>query len=67
MKGKNVIIGAAAAFTLGGLLVYAYGKTKKKARTRILANEGYELAPDIHFPNKNLRNKKLKFGPVLPV
>ncbi len=66
MSKKNVIIGATAAFALGAIAVYLVNKKKSKSKTRLLANEGYELASDILFPGQDLRSKKLKFGPVLP-
>lgn len=66
MSKKNVIIGATAAFALGALAVYLVKKNRKMSKTRIVANEGYELASDILFPGENLKSTKLKFGPVLP-
>jgi len=66
MSKKNLIIGATATLALGALVVYAVGKNKSKSKTRRFANEGYELAPDILFPNERIKSRKLKFGPVLP-
>lgn len=67
MSKKNVIIGATAAFALGAVAVYLLNKNKKKSKTRMLANEGYELASDILFPGQDLKSRKLKYGPVLPL
>ncbi len=66
MNKKNVIIGATAAFALGAIAIYLIKSKKSKSKTRMLADEGYELASDILFPGQDLRSKKLKFGPVLP-
>lgn len=66
MSNKNLLIGATATIALGALVVYAVGKSKSKSKTRIFANEGYELAADILFPNEKIKGRKLKYGPVLP-
>jgi len=67
MSKKDVIIAATATLALSSLVIYAIGKTRSKSKTRKLANEGYELASDILFPNERIKSRKLKFGPVLPI
>ena len=68
MKTRNKIILATAAIAVTGLIVYAASRHKKtnKMLTEI-ADEGYETAPDVLFPDKQKRSNKLQYGPVLPV
>lgn len=66
MSTKNLIIGATATLALSALVVYAVVTSKSKSKTRRFANEGYELAADILFPNEKIKGRKLKYGPVLP-
>lgn len=68
MKKKHqamiaVGIAAFAAALIIHELLHDYD-TRKKINQ--LADEGYETALDILFPEKEIRNKKLHFGPVLP-
>ena len=67
MNQKNLIISAAAVLALSAVVAYLVGNSKSKSKTRRFANEGYELAGDILFPNERIKSRKLKFGPVLPV
>ena len=67
MKTRNKMILAALAIVFGGLLIFAANRHKKTNRmlTKI-ADEGYETASDVLFPDKQKRNSKLRYGPVLP-
>lgn len=70
MKKTNRIIGLVilglAATAVTGIVCEV---RKRKALGRLSeasANEGYELAPDIIYPDKyaSKRHKKLRYGPV---
>ncbi len=60
MKTKNRILLAAAAATMAGIFVYAYTQKrikKNKQRSRV-ADEGYETAHDVLFPNSRSKRKR---------
>ncbi len=68
MKKKHqAMIALGIAAIAAGLIVHELLKdhdTRKKISQ--LADEGYETALDILFPEKEIRDQKLHFGPVLP-
>ena len=65
-KTNKFILGVAAAATVG-LIIYAMRNRRLSAiRHARVAEEGYETAHDILFPNQKGRSRKLRFGPVLP-
>jgi hypothetical protein len=67
MITRDKIIFATAAITIAGLVIYAAGRHKKNRRMLIeIADEGYETAPDVLFPDKVKRSSKLQYGPILP-
>ena len=66
MKKTDKILVAVAAGFLAGLIVYAARRYKERSILNQVANEGYETAHDILFPNKNQMGRKLHYGPVLP-
>ena len=66
MKKTDKILIAVAAGFLAGLIVYAARRYKERSILNQVANEGYETAHDILFPNKSQMGKKLHYGPVLP-
>ncbi|WP_152270676.1 hypothetical protein [Agriterribacter humi] len=66
MKKTDKILVAVAAGFLAGLIVYAARRYKERSILNQVANEGYETAHDILFPNKSQMGKKLHYGPVLP-
>lgn len=66
MKKTDKILIAVAAGFLAGLIVYAARRYKERSILNQVANEGYETAHDILFPNKNQMGRKLHYGPVLP-
>lgn len=64
-KTNKILVGVGIAAVTAGLIIYAVRRYRSsQIRTRI-ANEGYETAPDILYPQKNKR-KKVHYGPVLP-
>ena len=63
---KTKIGGAALAAV--GLAIYVLSREKRLARKDRLAHvadEGYETAHDVLYPNK-YKPSKLQYGPVLP-
>ena len=67
MKTRNKILLGVAAITVAGLVVYLANRKKTHRMLEQIADEGYETAHDVLFPDKERRNKKLQYGPVLPV
>jgi len=49
-----------------GLAVYITRQQKNKMKLARIADEGYEIAQDILYPNKLKESRKLRYGPVLP-
>jgi hypothetical protein len=52
MRNKTCSIGIIALLTAGVLGMLALRKAKQKKISRVVADAGYELAHDIHFPLK---------------
>ncbi|MEX1203594.1 MAG: hypothetical protein WEA59_10150 [Ferruginibacter sp.] len=61
----ETILGIAALTALGIALIVGFKKSKKVNLYQI-ADEGYETAHDILYPKQIGREKKLRYGPVLP-
>ena len=67
MKKSERIIFATTAFVVAGLFIYAASRHKKTRRMlEEIADEGYETAHDVLYPDKSRRSSKLQYGPVLP-
>jgi len=66
MKTSNKILLGVAAVAVAGLVVYAASRKKSKRMLDQIADEGYETAHDVLFPNKEKRDRKLQYGPVIP-
>lgn len=66
MKATNKIILAVAAGAAAGLVIYALRRHQSRRILNQVADEGYETAHDILFPNKKHRGRKLKYGMVHP-
>lgn len=69
-KKNNDILIAAASGIAAGLLVYAFRQAKREIKSRRklnkIADEGYEMATDVLYPEDGQLGKKLHYGPVLP-
>ena len=66
MKKSNrylLAIGLAAAT---GLVIYMVRRHQSNRRFTKVANEGYETAHDVLYPDKKNRRRKVHYGPVLP-
>ena len=66
MKTKNKIVLGVAAATLIGVIIYAVRRRNTHEILSRVADEGYETAQDVIYPNKGKRNRKLQYGPILP-
>ncbi len=55
-----------AAIGTAAITLYLIHRRNTKRMLENIADEGYETAPDILFPDKNV-SRKLHYGPVLPV
>lgn len=65
-KTNKIILGVAAAAAVGFLIYTIRNRRQSAIRHARVADEGYETAHDILFPDKKSRCRKLRFGPVLP-
>jgi hypothetical protein len=66
MKISKATLWGLLAVSAVGITIYMVGKKKDRKKLRRIADEGYEIAHDILFPDKLLNEKKLHYGPVLP-
>ena len=70
MKLSNKLIIGLTLVAAAGVVVYFSKSASKGSKTRRMLNqiadEGYETAQDVLFPNKNIQDKNLHFGPVIP-
>lgn len=66
MKTNKFLLGVAAAAAIGFIVYALKSRHRTSLRQAQVADEGYETAHDILFPNQKGRSRKLHFGPVLP-
>jgi len=66
MKTRNKILFGLSVAAIVGLIVYVIRKKNTKKMLNQIADEGYETAHDILFPNKEKRDSRLQYGPVIP-
>ena len=66
MKISNKILLGVTAVAVAGFVVYVANRKRTQQMLDQVADEGYETAHDILFPDKEKRDKKLQYGPVLP-
>lgn len=64
-KSTKTMIGI-AALTAIGVASYVISRQKKHNRLSHIADEGYETAHDVLYPDKNKKSGRLQYGPVLP-
>ncbi len=66
MKLKTSTIVSIAALGIVVAAVYLANRKGKKIRLTQIADEGYETAHDMLYPNSFKGSKELRYGPVLP-
>jgi hypothetical protein len=66
MKTSTKMLWGVLAVSAVGLVFYALSKKKHRGKLNRIADEGYEIAHDILFPDRDVKEKKLHYGPVLP-
>ncbi len=66
MKLSYKIAFGIAVVAAAGVVIYLARSSQTKRMLNQIADEGYETAHDILFPNKKMRDKRLKYGPVIP-
>ena len=66
MKLSNKIGFGLAVLAVAGIAVYLVRRTQNKRMLNQIADEGYETAQDILFPDKRMNAQKLHYGPVYP-
>lgn len=66
MKKTNQVLLGVGAVAAIALVVYAFRRHQSNKRYQRVADEGYETAHDVLFPQKKHRGRKLQYGPVLP-
>jgi len=68
MKTSTKTMIGVAALAAVGLAIYMMSREKREERSNRLAHiadEGYETAHDVLYPNK-YKPSRLQYGPVLP-
>jgi uncharacterized protein YxeA len=63
---KKVLKLVTGLFVLTGVGIFVMRKINTRRRLKQVADNGYETAQDVLFPNKRIRSRKLHYGPVLP-
>ncbi len=66
MKLSTKIAIGLSVVAAAGIVVYLARSSRSKRMLEKIADEGYETAHDILFPDKKINDKKLKYGPVIP-
>lgn len=66
MKKTSKITLVLAAVGAAAIVICAVRRIEKQRMLVKVADEGYETAHDILFPDKADKHNKLRFGPVLP-
>jgi hypothetical protein len=65
-KTNKFLLGVAAAAAIGLIFYTLRNRRQLELRHARVADEGYETAHDVLYPNQKGRGRKLHFGPVLP-
>ncbi len=66
MKRTNRIMLAIGLAAAAGFAIYAIRRHQTNKRYARIADEGYETAHDILYPQQGKRKKRVHYGPVLP-
>ncbi|MEO5890027.1 MAG: hypothetical protein ABIQ31_07210 [Ferruginibacter sp.] len=62
----KIAVGIVAMTAAVIVLSVISGRSHKRRMLNKIADEGYETAQDVLYPGKNIQDKRLHFGPVLP-
>ncbi len=65
MKKSTKVLLSVAAVAAVGAAAFIISQQKKRRRLKHIAEEGYETAHDVLYPQKSV-SPRLKYGPVLP-
>jgi hypothetical protein len=52
--------------SLTGMGFYVAYRIKKHRKLRQVADNGYETAHDVLYPGKDIKSRKVRYGPILP-
>lgn len=63
---KKILKLLTGLFVLTGVGIFVMRKINTRRRLKQVADNGYETAQDVLFPNKRISSRKLHYGPVLP-
>ncbi|MEP7107983.1 MAG: hypothetical protein ABI760_08370 [Ferruginibacter sp.] len=67
MKLSQKIALGIAVVAAAGIVVYIERRrSNTKRKLNQIADEGYETAHDILFPDEEVQGRHLRFGPVIP-
>lgn len=66
MKKTNKLLIGVGIVALTGLIIYAMRRDQSNRELERIADEGYETANDILFPETKPFRRRLHYGPVLP-
>ena len=68
MKLAQKVVLSLALVGATGIVIYLLSNRRSDNRRmlNLIADEGYETAQDVLFPDKNIQDKNLHFGPVIP-
>lgn len=66
MKNSSKIAVALAVVGIAAIAVTVARKVNTKKMLTKIADEGYETAQDILYPDRNNSGSQLHYGPVLP-
>jgi len=67
MKNTSKITLGLAAVGAAAIVIYVARRVNAERMLIKVSDEGYETAHDILFPNKSKGEKKMRFGPILPM
>jgi uncharacterized protein YxeA len=63
---KKILNLLTGLFILTGVGIFVIRKINTRRKLKEVADNGYETAQDVLFPGKEIKSKKLHYGPVLP-
>ncbi|MEO6548509.1 MAG: hypothetical protein ABIN94_10940 [Ferruginibacter sp.] len=63
---QKILVGFAVLAAAGMVLYITQMRAGTKRKLAVIADEGYETAQDILFPDQRINGRHLRYGPVLP-